>query len=473
MIEQNQQCFDECTFVIMGATGDLAKRKLIPAICKLMTDNKLCKFALVGVSLDQMTAHAMLEQARPFIPQCNQEAWNKLCASSHYLAMDFSNARAYHKLNKLLLDIELHNDLFGNRLFYLATMPAHFAMITKHLAQEGIVENKKQKHFHRGWSKVVYEKPFGYNLTSAKQINGCINKVFNNSQVFRIDHYLGKELIGNIATIRFTNRIFEPLWNSKHIDSVQIIINETLGIEGRGAFYDTCGALKDIVQNHMLQIVALIGMEAPESLTATAIRLAKENVLKKIKVASALLGQYEGYTSEKAVKPDSTTETFAAVKLLINNRRWKGVPFYLKTGKMLDNKDVSIHIKFKKVRCLSSLCPSEPNHLVINLAPTQGFFLEFNIKNGSAESAVRPVRMELGHNMLTGPNTPEAYEVLLADVINNDQITFVGFNEIALSWKIIKDIIKLKPQLFRYKQGSAGPEELGSLDSQKEIIWRS
>lgn len=473
MLGKNQQCFDECTFVIMGATGDLAKRKLIPAICKLMTDNKLCKFALVGVSFHKTTALAMLEQARPFMPSCNQETWKQLCASSHYLEMDFNDAASYKQLNALLLDIETRNGLFGNRLFYLATMPTHFTTITKHLAHEGIVENKTKNHLHKGWSKVVYEKPFGYNLTSAKQINACIQRVFHDNQVFRIDHYLGKELIGNIATIRFTNRIFEPLWNNKHIDSVQIIINETLGIEGRGAFYDTCGALKDIVQNHMLQILALIGMEAPEELSAKAIRDAKENVLKKVKVTSALIGQYKGYTQEPNVQAQSTTETFAAVKLTINNRRWKGVPFYLKTGKKMNNKNVSIHIQFKKVRCLLEECPSDPNHLVIELAPQPGFFLEFNIKEQGTAHSVMPVKMELGQNTLTGPNTPEAYEILLADVINNDQITFVGFNEIALSWKIIKEINKLKPHLYSYEPGTSGPKELATLDTQKEIEWRA
>ncbi|MFA6527004.1 MAG: glucose-6-phosphate dehydrogenase [Candidatus Babeliales bacterium] len=469
----NQQCFDECTFVIMGATGDLAKRKLIPAICKLMTDNKLCKFALVGVSFDTTNVQAMLAQARPFIPECNQDAWNKLAASSYYLAMDFNDAASYQKLNALLLDIESARGLFGNRLFYLATMPTHFATITKHLAQEGIVENKTKNHLHKGWSKVVYEKPFGHNLTSAKQINACIKKVFNDNQVFRIDHYLGKELIGNIATMRFTNRIFEPLWNNKHIDSVQIIINETIGIEGRGAFYDTCGALKDVVQNHMLQIIALVAMEAPEQLTAQAIRQAKENVLKKVKVASAVLGQYKGYREEPNVKEDSTTETFAAVKLAINNRRWKGVPFYLKTGKKLASSNVSIHIQFKKVRCLLEACPSSPNHLVISLAPRPGFFLEFNMKEYGTTNTVKQVKMELGHSALTGPNTPEAYEILLADVINNDQVTFVGFNEIALSWKIIREITKLKPALYTYQQGTEGPEELSTLEGNKEIEWRA
>lgn len=473
MQSNNQQCFDECTFVIMGATGDLAKRKLIPAICKLMTDNKLCKFALVGVSFDATDAHAMLNQARPFIPHCNQASWNKLVASSHYLSMDFNDAASYHTLNALLLNIETSQGLFGNRVFYLATMPTHFATITKHLAQEGIVENKTKQHSHKGWSRVVYEKPFGHNLTSAKQINACIKKVFHDDQVFRIDHYLGKELIGNIATMRFTNRIFEPLWNNKHIESIQIIINETIGIEGRGAFYDTCGALKDIVQNHMLQILALIAMEAPEKLTSEAIRQAKENVLKKVNVAGAVLGQYDGYTQEQAVKEDSKTETFAAVKLTINNRRWKNVPFYLKTGKMLSNKDVSIHIRFKKVRCLLDQCPSNPNHLVISLAPQQGFFLEFNMKESGTTNAVTPVKMELGQSTVTGPNTPEAYEILLADVINNDHVTFVGFDEIALSWKIIKEIIKLKPILYNYQPGTTGPKELCTLEPHKEIEWRA
>lgn len=466
--EKKQQCFDECTFVLLGATGDLAKRKLIPAIYKLAADKKLCKFAVIGVSLLSTTAQEMLEPAKRFIGPLDQTVWKSIQDASYYYQMDFHSPNAYAPLHVLIDDIEKKHNLVGNRIFYLATMPEHFEVITKNLAKHNIIDEKKRQ----GWSKVVYEKPFGYDLKSAKKINASIAKVFHEDQVFRIDHYLGKELVGNIALMRFTNRVFEPLWNNKHIDSVQIIISEDMGIEGRGAFYDSCGALKDVVQNHMLQIVSLIAMEAPERLTADYIRDAKAQILKKIKVESVVLGQYEGYRNEKDVKPDSTTETFAALKLSINNKRWKGVPFYLKTGKNLGAKDASIHINFKIAKCLLDFCPTDSNYLTIRIHPDPGFFLGLNMKEAGVANQIAPVRMELGHCSLLGPNTPEAYEVLLADVMNGDQITFVRSDEIEYSWKVIQKIAKFKAQVYSYKQGSSGPQELEQLDKKQEIRWR-
>lgn len=475
MTGQNQQCFDECTFIILGATGDLAKRKLIPAIYKLAADKKLCKFAIVGVSFMKTTVHEMLEPAKNFIGSFDPTIWATIQASSYYHEMDFHNEDSYISLERLLSDVEKTNKLVGNRIFYLATMPEHFEVITKNLASHDIVK----RHGDQAWSKIVYEKPFGYDLKSAKKINAAIAKVFHEDQVYRIDHYLGKELVGNIALMRFTNRVFEPLWNSKHIDSVQIILSEDMGVEGRGAFYDSCGALKDVVQNHMLQIVSLIAMESPKTLSAKHIRDAKAHVLKKITIDSVVLGQYEGYRDEKDVKKDSKTETFAALKISIDRRRWKDVPFYLKTGKYLKSKEASIHIKFKMAKCLLDVCPADSNYLTIKIDPNPGFFLELNMKVPGMTNQIAPVKMELGHNGLLGPNTPEAYEVLLADVINGDQITFVRSDEIEQSWKIIQQIIKLPEnvrKLYFYKKKSAGPRELDNLDIQnsqkKEIRWR-
>jgi len=466
---KNQQCFDECTFIILGATGDLAKRKLIPAIYKLAADKKLCKFAIVGVSLLKTTVQEMLEPAKKFIGSFDAHVWSTITASSYYHEMDFHDAQGYASLNKLINNVEKKHKLVGNRIFYLATMPEHFEVITKNLAKQDIVT----KHSNQAWSKVVYEKPFGYDLRSAKKINAIIAKVFHEDQAYRIDHYLGKELVGNIALMRFTNRVFEPLWNNKNIDSVQIILSEDIGIEGRGAFYDSYGALKDVVQNHMLQIVSLVAMESPKTLDAEHIRDAKAQVLKKIKIESVILGQYEGYRDEKNVKKDSKTETFAALKLSIDRKRWKGVPFYLKTGKYLKKKEASIHIKFKMAKCLLDVCPADSNYLTIKIDPDPGFFLELNMKVPGMTNQIAPVKMELGHSGLLGPNTPEAYEVLLADVINGDQSTFVRSDEIELSWKVIQQIAKLRHKIYFYKKNSAGPKELDQLDNKKEIRWRA
>lgn len=466
-------CLDECVFVILGITGDLAKRKLIPAIYKLIARKKFCKLALVGVSFDQTTMKDILEQARPFISNIDKDVWAYLQERSHYFQMDFHDDLPYAQLREFLERVEKSCGLSPNRLFYLATMPQHFAVITKNLVSHGIVHRHKAgKRVHDGsWSRIVYEKPFGDSLRSARLINKAVASVFDESQVFRIDHYLGKELVANIALARFTNRIFEPLWNNKHIDSVQVILSENFGIGTRGAFYDSCGALNDVVQNHILQIVSLIAMEAPKDFTAHYLRDAKAKVLSNVKVVSALLGQYAGYKQEKNVNPRSKTETFAAVKFLINNRRWQGVPFYVKTGKFLDSNQASIHIKFKMVKCLLDFCPMDSNYLTIKIKPDEGFFLELNVKAPGIFDQVIPVNMNFSHSTQFGPNTPEAYEVLLTDVIKGDQFAFVRSDEIEWSWKIIERIKKLKCPVYEYEKGSSGPREAKLLD--EKIRWRS
>ena len=466
---------DECVFVILGATGDLAKRKLIPALYQLIASEQLQHFALVGVSLVQTTARDILEQAKPFIPDVHPTTWQKLLDAAYYLRMDFHDKNAYRDLHALLHTVEQKHHVNGNRLFYLATMPQHFAVITQNLAAHGIVEKHHDGHATgKGtWSRVVYEKPFGSDLKSARHLNRAIAKVFDENQVFRIDHFLGKELVGNIALARFTNRVFEPLWNNNHIDSIQIIVSEKQGIDGRGAFYDTCGALKDVVQNHMLQILALVAMEVPDHFTAENLRTLKAKVLAKIKAHAVILGQYAGYLNEIDVRPASTTETFAALKLTINNRRWRGVPFYLKTGKHLDKDEASIHIKFKMVKCLLDFCPMDSNYLTINIQPNEGLYLELNVKTPGIFNEVIPVRMNFSHSTLFGPNTPAAYEVLLADVIRGDHFAFVRADEIDWSWKIMKQVEKLKGTVYPYTPGSTGPQEVSLLDPNRDVRWRA
>ncbi len=399
---QQQKVLDECVFVILGATGDLTRRKLIPAIYKLVASGKVKKYALVGVAQSQTTMHEVLEQARQFIPHIDDKIWEQFQNCLSFYPMDFHDESAYDGLRILLEEIELKHGIKRNRLFYLATMPQHFAVITKNLAHYQIAEKHKAGHLteHGTWCRVVYEKPFGDDLKSARNINRAIAKAFDEKQVFRIDHYLGKELVGNIALGRFTNKIFEPLWNNQHIDSVQIVISEKIGIEGRGAFYDAYGALKDVVQNHILQILALVGIEAPDKFTAEHLRDEKAKVLKKVKIKSAVLGQYEGYLHEKNVKPNSTTETFAALKMTIDNKRWKGVPFYVKTGKYLDKYEASVHINFKMVRCLLDFCPMDSNYLTINIQPNEGLFLEINVKKPNVFNEVTPVTMNFSHSSL-------------------------------------------------------------------------
>ena len=467
----------ECTFIILGATGDLTKRKLIPAIYKLVEDKRIQNFAIVGASLSQTTVDKILLQAKDFIPKINNKILEKIKTSFYYQQLDFYKDMGYSDLKNLIVKVEKKHKLCGNRIFYLATMPEHFKIITKNLAKHKIVEKHNDKEecetCKHPWSRIVYEKPFGYDLKSAKKINSCICELFHEKQIYRIDHYLGKELVGNIALVRFTNRIFEPIWNNKNIESIQIILSETIGVENRGAFYDKYGTIKDVIQNHALQMLALIAMEEPEELSAKPVRDAKSKVLKKVKVESAILGQYESYREEKNVNPKSNTETFAAIKATINNKRWKGVPFYLKAGKCLEKKESSIYIKFKMIKCLLKSCPSDSNYLIIKIKPDEGISLELNAKVPGEAYQVTPIQMNFCHSCTFGPNTPVAYEILLSDVIKGDQSTFVRADEIEASWKIIEQIDKSKLKIYPYKKGSSGPEELKQLDKNKIIKWRA
>ncbi len=458
-------CFDESLFVILGGTGDLTKRKLIPAICKLVAEDKICKFAIVLVSNAKTTVAQIFDQSRPFLGAIDSNLLNDIQKKTAYFQMDFNDSAAYVQLSNLLKDIEKKNSLVGNRIFYFATMPNHFEVISRNFANHRIVPDKKKikssdfLSSSAPWAKLVYEKPFGFDLTSAKNINKYITQIFDERQIYRIDHYLGKELVGNIALIRFTNRVFEPLWNNQHIESVSINISEEMGVETRGAFYDNYGALKDMVQSHMLQILALIAMEAPKKLTADFIRDAKANVLKRVEVEKAVLGQYEGYTQEKNVKPNSKTDTFVALRLKVNNKRWDGVPFYLKTGKYLNKQESFVEITFKRVECLLDFCPSQSNSLKIKIHPDEGFYLGLNVKVPGVANEVMPVSMDFCHSCLFGPNTPEAYQVLLTDVIKGDQSAFVRSDEVELSWKILKQIKTDKAKIYIYKKSSDGPVE--------------
>ncbi len=464
---------NDITFIILGATGDLAKRYLIPAIYKLVKEKKVEKFAVVGVARRSMSTSQLLNPSKEFIANLDSAVWKKIEQSTAYHQLRFDNAQDYQKLGLALQTIEKKNQLSGNRIFYLATLPEHFEQITTNLARSNIAKQDKNN-----WSRLVYEKPFGDDLQSAKKINQSIAKVFDESQIYRMDHYLGKELVGNIALVRFTNRILEPLWNKDHLESVQIILSEKLGLEGRGEFYDKYGALKDVVQSHMLQMMALIGMESPAKITGDYIRNEKVKILQKIKVKEVLLGQFNGFTREEGVKPDSSTETFAALKLEIDNPRWKGVPFFLKTGKYLDKRETSIHLKFKMVECLlTKSCPTDSNYLTIRVQPNEGIIFEINAKVPGETYQVLPVKMEFCHSCLYGPKTPEAYENLLWQVIQGDQSVFVRNDEIEAAWKIIEEIKKnikeRKVPLYAYAQGSKGPKELEEWSRKGKVKWRN
>ncbi len=459
---------EDVTFVILGATGDLTKRKLLPAIYHLVKDKKLKNFVIIGGARSSRARTKILREAKTFIKKPNKAVWKKVEQAFVYQKLDFYNANNYDSFAALIRHIEQEEKLKGNRIFYLATLPEHFNTISKHLARTKIAKAKKQC-----WSRLVFEKPFGEDLKTAKQINKCLKRVFSEKQIYRIDHYLGKELVGNIALMRFTNRILEPLWSREHIEAVHIVLSERLDIKHRAAFYDKYGALKDVVQNHALQLLALTAMESPRTINGNSVRAEKAKILKKTKIKDFLLAQYQGYGNTRGVKLGTNTETFAALHCRINNKRWKGVPFYIKVGKALDKKEVTIYVKFKKVACkLSSSCPSSTNAFIMRVQPNSGFSLELNAKL-PRKNQVTPVKMDFCEDCYFGPNSPQAYEVLLADVIAGNQSTFVRNDEIEYAWRIIDAVEKRKrgKKIYKYKKGSSGPKQLRGWEKKHKLHW--
>ena len=456
----SQSCCTDTLFILFGATGDLSKRKLIPALYKLIEDKKLCHFAILGAALEPLDKSHILEQSKAFIPNLKAALWEKLVQSFYYFPMDFYHGTMYNNLRPLIEEIERKHGLSGNRILYFATMPQHFPTITRFLLESNLVHSKQVA---APWTRLVYEKPFGQDLSSSQALNNFLQQAFTEEQIFRIDHYLGKELVGNIALARFTNRIFEPLWHKDHVESVHITIKETLGVEQRGAYYDEYGQLKDMIQSHMLQLLALTAMEAPGELTAHNIRNAKADILAKVRIDGVIQGQYEGYRTEPRVSPASLTDTFTALRLFIDNERWQDVPFYLVTGKGLDRKETTIELRFKMSKCPLSFCPPEPNTLTIKIHPDDGIYLRLNAKLPGLAYEVAPVSMDFCHSCLFGPNTPEAYEVLLADVIKGDQAAFIRTDEVEMSWRIVDEIAKQRHELHSYARGSKGPAALASL----------
>ena len=459
----------ECTFIIIGATGDLSKRMLLPAIYKLVANGKLENFAIVGAALSESTATEILERAKPFLKDIDKNIWQRLVERTVYQQLDVTNFEEFQTLKNVIKTIEQQFNL-KNRLVYCATAAYFFCNITENLGKSGILQRTKEKPWHR----IVYEKPFGHDLASAHKINTCITRYVDENQVFRIDHYLTKELVANIALLRFTNIIFEPLWNNAYIDQVHITLSETLGLEGRGRYYDKYGVLKDVIQNHALQLLALTAMEPPQQLTGDYIRERKAEILKKIIPDDGILGQYSGYNNEKDILPDSQTATFTLLRLFVDTPRWKGVPFYIKAGKRLDKKLTSITIKFREIYCPleeGQDCPC--NYLTIQISPHPSFCLELNIKPLGIAQNVHPVKMDFSYLNSFGPKTPAAYEILLEQIIQGEQAVSVRSDEIEYAWDVIERIEKMKLPFYTYEQKSNGPKEMETFLNKYQTRWRS
>jgi glucose-6-phosphate 1-dehydrogenase len=471
------------SIIIFGASGDLTQRKLVPSIFNLFRKGRLPKqFRIVGYggtafTDDQFRAHLddALKQFASF--EYSDEEWKNFSSNIAYQQGRYTDLADFKNLALFLNNWEKGS---GNRIYYMATPPGVFPNIIDLLGQTDQLTERN------GWRRVVIEKPFGTDLESARQLNEQIHKALNEKQIYRIDHYLGKETVQNILVTRFANTIFEPLWNRNYIDHVEITVAEQVGVEHRARFYDGIGVLRDMFQNHLLQLVTLVGMEPPVSFEATALRNEKVKVLsaiqpiKKESVARrTVLGQYKGYRDEEGVKPNSRTPTYAALKLQIDNWRWQGVPFYLRSGKCLKEKLSQITIEFKKPPHL--LFPSSegeltPNMLVLYLQPDEGIHWRFEAKVPDTVAKLRSVDMEFRYEDSFGKtNLPDAYERLLLDALTGEASLFTRADEVETAWALIDPIIEAwesqkKPPAF-YEPGSWGPKEADELLAKDKRKW--
>ncbi|WP_234998237.1 glucose-6-phosphate dehydrogenase [Salirhabdus sp. Marseille-P4669] len=483
-----------CTIVLFGATGDLAKRKLYPSIYNLFKKGHLSKhFAVIGCARrewDNTTFRENVEASlRDSKIQIDPSHLESFLDHFHYTPLDVTSKEAYQNLNRLLQTLENTYEIPGNRMFYLAMAPQFFGTIASFLKSEGITNET-------GWNRLIIEKPFGHDLPSARQLNSEIREAFAEDEIFRIDHYLGKEMVQNIEVIRFANAIFEPLWNNRYIANIQITSSESLGVEERGGYYDKSGALRDMVQNHMLQMVALLAMEPPIRLTTNEIRSEKIKVLRALRPLELgevdnyfVRGQYgpgkindnevPGYRSEGNIDPQSNTETFVAGKLLIDNFRWAGVPIYIRTGKRMTEKSTKIVVQFKDMPMnlyYRTEDKMHPNLLIIHIQPDEGISIVINGKKTENILNTAPVKLDYCENCVDQMNTPEAYEKLLHDAILGDATNFTHWDEVALSWKYV-DVIydaweKKKASDFpNYESGTMGPTAADELLKEDGFHW--
>lgn len=456
---------EKVIFIILGATGDLAKKKLIPAVYNIIRKGKT-EIKVIGCARRKVKKYEILEASKPYISLRNDtNAWKKLGNSFEYLAFDFHDSSGYEKLAEAVrrAERELKTE---HKIFYLATLPQNFRAITDNLKDSGIADN----------AKVAYEKPFGRDLASATALNACILNCFEERKIYRVDHYLAKEIVANILLVRFTNKIFHAIWNSKNIENVQIILKEDFGINGRGRYYDGYGAIKDVFQSHIIQLIALTAMEKPEKIEHGEIAKKKLEIIKKIRIEDFIIAQYLGYREEKDVNQNSETETFFACKLGIDSRALQGVPFFIKTGKYLDKRETRIDLKFRAENFLSAEKSNAlPNYFTFKIFPEQGFSLEINAKALEEHFKTETIALEFCHACRHAANTPEAYEVIIEEIIKGDKLIFISREEIEESWKIVDEIERKKErkQLYFYEKGSSGFKELEDFNEKHGISWRA
>ncbi len=483
--------------IILGATGDLTWRKLIPAVYNLYLDNWLSDdFEIIAVSRNSMSEREFKKHLREGVDKHSRRGkaktreWNSFVKYIVYQRGEFDSAPLYSKIESLINKAEKKWNCIATRIFYMAVPPNSFEKIALKMGASKLVKNKLK-------TRLVVEKPFGHNLESARRLNGILHSIFDESQIYRIDHYLGKETVQNILALRFANGLFEPTWNRNYIDNVQITVSEQLGVENRGNYYETAGALRDMIQNHLLQLLCLITMEPPVSFEADEIRNRKVDVLNAIRKIRpdevhqfAVRGQYGkgwikgkkvvGYRQEPDVAKTSVKETFAAVKLFIDNWRWQGVPFYLRTGKRLNDTLSVITIQFRPVPHQSFPAEAtvnwQPNKLILNIQPHMGIRIRFQAKRPGLKMVLHPVDMQFNYDESYTSGTPEAYETLLLDVMEGDSTLFMRSDQVEAAWKVLMPIIQAweeNPSVNfpNYESGLQGPEDAEALIAKDGHNW--
>lgn len=484
--------------VIFGASGDLTFRKLVPAIfCLKIQDMLPDDFAVLGVGRKEIDGEKFRQKMREGVKLFSgeKEADGKILDDFarliSYLRVDYSDIGSYHALKKWLDEADRKNGTRGNYVFYMATPPGMYTIITENLSKAGLCEQEY------GFRRFIYEKPFGYDLFSCRELNTNLHKLLKENQIYRIDHYLGKETVQNLLVTRFSNGMFEPLWNRNYINHIEITSAESIGVENRGGYYENAGALKDMVQNHLLQMVGLTAMEPPTSLHPDAIRNEILKVFQSFQpireeevINCVIRGQYTAsvvrgeclpaYRQEPDVDPNSRTETFVALKFFINNWRWGGVPFYIRTGKRLPTRVTEIVIHFKPTPHflfhVDDLNKSV-NQLIIRIQPDEGILLKFGMKEPGAGFSVKSVNMDFHYSDLANTRLPSAYERLLSDVMNGDSTLYSRDDTVETAWKFLEPIqmawaSDLDIKVFGYPAGTWGPEHANDLIEDKEMTWR-
>lgn len=481
--------------IIFGVTGDLSRKKLMPAVYDLANRGLLPPgFALVGFARREWQHQDFSKVVKEAVQQYartpwSEEVWNQLASGIRFVQGEFNDDQAFDRLRETIEKLDRERGTNGNHAFYLSIPPKSFAQVCQQLKRSGLAE-PKQDQFRR----VVIEKPFGHDLESSRELNEVVESVFPADAVFRIDHYLGKETVQNILALRFANQLFEPLWNSNYIDHVQITMAEDIGVGGRAGYYDGIGAARDVIQNHLLQLLALTAMEEPVSFDAADLRAEKEKVLSAVRLPKDLgkytaRGQYSsgwqggekvsGFLQEEGMNPKSVSETFAAMRLDINTRRWAGVPFYLRAGKRLGRRVTEIAVVFKRAPqqlfAESQTSALGQNALVIRVQPDEGVTIRFGSKVPGVGMQIRDVTMDFGYGHAFTEASPEAYERLILDVLLGDPPLFPRHEEVELSWKILDPIISFwakqgLPQ--QYRPGTWGPESAHQMLAQDGREWR-